>query len=31
MSCSSLAVAEQGQNALVEAVWDDLCLAGKAS
>lgn len=31
VSCSSLAVAEQGQNVLVEATLDDPCLAGKAS
>lgn len=30
MSCSLLAVAEQGQNALVEAIVNDPYLAGKA-
>lgn len=31
VSCSSLAVAERGQNVLVEAILDDPYLAGKSS
>lgn len=31
VSCSSLAVAEQGHNVLVEAILDDPYLAGRAS